>query len=64
MMQKLFDKVETGAIVIIAGEYTPVDQKNHEVSDELVFMTPGETAPDLGDDSFKWKLVEMFDGAS
>ena len=63
-MQKLFDKVETGAIVIIAGDYIPVDKKNHEVGDELVFMTPGETAPYMGDDSLRWKLVEMFDGAS
>lgn len=63
-METSFEKIETGTIVIIAGEYIPVDKKNNEVSEELVFLTQGETAPYAGDNSFEWKLVEMFDFAS
>jgi len=63
-METSVEKVQTGAIVIIAGEYIPVDKANHEISEELIFLVEGETAPYAGDDSAKWKLVEMYDFAT
>ena len=63
-METSVEKVQTGAIVIIAGEYVPVDKTNHEVGKDLTFLIEGETAPYAGNDSFKWKLVEMYDFAT
>ena len=58
------EKVPTGAIVVIAGEYLPVDESNHEIAEEPYFLLPGETAPFAGNNALEWKLVEAFDFAS
>ena len=64
MQETYVEKVPTGAIVIIAGEYLPLDKAHHEVAEEPYFMTQGETAPEIGEQVSEWKLVEAFDFAS
>jgi len=63
-MEPAVEKVDTGAIVVIAGEYIPMDRANHELPTEPIFLVTGETAPYFDDNSPSWKLTEAFDFAS
>jgi len=54
------EKVETGSIVIITGEYLAAHLKEDTYEDR-VFLSNGETAPDTGTDRKFWKLVEVID---
>lgn len=58
------EKVQTGAIVIITGEYIAVDQSDHQVDVERYFMSNGERTPTVGSEDNWWKLVEAIDFAS
>ena len=55
------EKVQTGSIVVISGEYLPVDKADHPLQEEVIFLIQGETAPALEDIVPEWKLVEIFD---
>ena len=55
------EKVHTGAIVIIPGEYIPVDNADHEIQEDVIFLIQGEEAPKVGDTEIDWKLLEAFD---
>lgn len=57
------EKLQTGAIVIISGEYMPVDKMDQNAQEESLFLTFGETIPDMGNE-IDWKLLEAFDFAS
>lgn len=55
------EKVPTGAIVIISGEYLPVDSTDHPTQVEPTFFGFGETTPGTEDDEVTWKLLEAYD---
>jgi hypothetical protein len=57
------EKLPTGAIVIISGEYLPVDETGHETETHTTFFGFGETTPQLGHTA-EWKLAEAFDFAA
>jgi len=62
-MEPAVEKVETGAIVIISGEYIPVAaDATSESEPERTFLAFGETAPKA--DENEWKLVDAFDFSS
>jgi hypothetical protein len=58
------EKVPTGALIIITGDYAIVDETEHEVSEEHVFLVSGDLSPETGDLGTDWKLVEPIDFAS
>lgn len=58
------EKLPTGAIVLISGEYAPVDKQDNPASNELLFLGFGETTPNIGKQEVDWKLIEAFDFAS
>jgi hypothetical protein len=60
-MEPYVEKVSTGAIIIISGDYMPVDKTDQPLQDEVTFFVQGETAPPLDDKIPEWKLVEVFD---
>lgn len=63
-MEHYVEKVPTGAIVIITGDYVPVKKAQpHLLVDEPVFMVSGDTTP-VSDDVSVWELVEAIDFAS
>lgn len=60
------EKLPTGAIVIISGEYVPVD-KNDQPKEDSMFLLFGEHTPEIaGDEKAEtdWKLLEAYDFAS
>lgn len=60
-MEPYVEKLSTGSIVIVSGDYLPVDQADHPLQDEVTFFVQGETFPDVEDQIPDWKLVEVFD---
>jgi hypothetical protein len=58
------ERVETGTIVIISGEYMATKTMENKDDTDLVFMVTGEKAPIAGDEDTFWKLVEPIDFAS
>ena len=63
-MEPYVEKVSTGSIVIISGDYLPVDQADQPIQEESTFFVQGETLPDIDDQIPDWKLVEVFDFAT
>jgi hypothetical protein len=60
----LDEKVDTGAIVIITGEYVQVDRSSNKVSSEERFLCNGDSAPDTGNTDKFWQLVQPIDFTS
>lgn len=60
----LDEKVDTGAIVIITGEYVQVDRSSNKVSSEEWFLCNGDSAPDTGNTDKFWQLVQPIDFTS
>lgn len=58
------EKVPTGALIIVTGDYVAVDKTEHELTDELLFMVSGDLSPEAGAAGTDWKLVEAIDFAS
>lgn len=58
------EKVPTGALIIITGDYVPVDKTNHELMEEPLFLVSGDLSPNTVDNGTDWKLVEAIDFAS
>jgi len=58
------EKVETGSIITITGEYAPVIEKEREALGENWFFMYGETAPPVLDHNSAWELIEPIDFAS
>lgn len=58
------EKVKTGAIVIITGEYSPVKQEDKQKAGEDWFFYEGETVPKVEDHEAMWVLTQPIDFAA
>jgi len=54
------ETVQTGAIVVISGEYAPVDH----TTDEPTFLSWGEYVPGTDGIDTEWQLLQAYDFAS
>lgn len=59
--EQFIEKLPTGSLVIIPGEYVAVDENDVTVIPKPFFMMPGDHTPMEGKKNLTWKLVEAID---
>lgn len=58
------EKVDTGAIFTITGEYAPTNRSDKEAIGEEWFFSVGDKAPQVMNHDTTWELVQVIDFAS